>query len=29
VKVNTSQRNDTLRFDLAYWQEGGTVMLAK
>ena len=27
VKVDTGQRSDTLRFDLAYWQEGGTVVL--
>ncbi|MFH1007080.1 MAG: heparinase II/III family protein [Candidatus Latescibacterota bacterium] len=25
VKVDTGLRSDTLRFDLAYWQEGGTV----
>ena len=29
VKVDTGQRSDTLRFDLAYWQEGSTVVLAK
>ncbi len=29
VKVDTGCRSDTLRFDLAYWQEGGTVVLAE
>ncbi|MFH1007081.1 MAG: heparinase II/III family protein [Candidatus Latescibacterota bacterium] len=27
VKIDTGRRSDTLRFDLAYWQEGGTVSL--
>ncbi|MFH1007079.1 MAG: heparinase II/III family protein [Candidatus Latescibacterota bacterium] len=29
VRIDTGRRSDTLRFDLAYWQEGGTVSLSK